>query len=226
MAENERDEPLLYNEQICKAFGVSRENLAPLTPAPGAKETDPDDPPCICGTVFSISGPCLAKVHHAFKSTAETEAAIAKSPAYQDRHCCLICGKPGNDHAFRSSLSGDVIRCGIRGVLVCPSAAELDEKAHSPISPRTAERPRNCADPLGGLSDLESAVMHAVRELPDGFRIMLHTERGAGWATLSYPGTPFEYQPGDFGMTLSMQILDCVEKAKYTPVVGGEELPE
>jgi hypothetical protein len=66
---------------------------------------------------------------------------------------------------------------------------------------------------------LYNAVQVAARDLPDGFQIHISVERGAGWVALEYPGVPFDYKPDSAGMTLSEQILDCVAKAKATPVL-------
>jgi hypothetical protein len=66
---------------------------------------------------------------------------------------------------------------------------------------------------------LNGSVQLAARELPDGFQIHVHVERGAGWVSLDYPGAPFDYRPDGAGMSLSEQILECLEKAKATPVV-------
>lgn len=67
-------------------------------------------------------------------------------------------------------------------------------------------------------SSLNRSVQLAARDLPDGFQIHIHVERGAGWVSLDFPGAPFDYSPDGGGMTLSEQILDCIEKAKTTPV--------
>lgn len=70
------------------------------------------------------------------------------------------------------------------------------------------------------MDSLNEAVQAAARDLPRGFRINVHVEKGAGWVTLDYPGTLFFYSPdgGDDG-TLSEQIAEAVEKAKSTKVV-------
>jgi hypothetical protein len=125
-------------------------------------------PPCICGTVFAISGPCLAKVHRAFKPTVEVAEAFAKCPEYQGR---------------------------------ARAAAVVSDQEASVFS-------------------LTHAIRFAAYELPDGFEIRLRIEKGAGWVSLDYPGAPFAYEPKDASaMTLSEQILDCIEKAKTTPIV-------
>lgn len=66
---------------------------------------------------------------------------------------------------------------------------------------------------------LNAAVQKAARDLPDGFQIHVDVEKGAGWVSLDYPGVAFEYSPNGVGMTLSEQIVECVEKAKATPVI-------
>lgn len=63
---------------------------------------------------------------------------------------------------------------------------------------------------------LNAAVQRAARDLPAGFQIHVHLEKGAGWVTLDYPGTPFVYSPDGGGMTLSEQIDDCILKAETT----------
>jgi hypothetical protein len=125
-------------------------------------------PPCICGTVFAISGPCLAKVHRAFKPTAEVVEAVAKCPEYQGR-----------------------------------------ARAATVVS-----------DWEASVFSLTHAIRFAAYELPGGFNIHLRIEKGAGYVSLDYPGAPFSYEPKDASaMTLSEQILDCIEKAKTTPIV-------
>jgi hypothetical protein len=64
---------------------------------------------------------------------------------------------------------------------------------------------------------LYRAVQLAARDLPDGFQIHVSVERGSGWVSLEYPGVPFEYRPDGGGCR--SKILDCVAKAKATPVV-------
>jgi hypothetical protein len=73
--------------------------------------------------------------------------------------------------------------------------------------------------PAGSILSLNGAVQLAAASLPAGFQIHVHVERGAGWVSLDYPGVAFEYSPDGADKTLSEQILECVEKAKATPVV-------
>jgi hypothetical protein len=42
--------------------------------------------PCICGTEFSASGPCLADKHTVFKPTALVERLFKSHPIYKDRN--------------------------------------------------------------------------------------------------------------------------------------------
>jgi hypothetical protein len=74
-------------------------------------------------------------------------------------------------------------------------------------------------EPAFGAS-LLTAIRLAGGELPDGFNVHIRIERGAFWVSLDYPGAPFAYEPKDASaMTMSEQILDCIEKAKTTPIV-------
>ena len=65
---------------------------------------------------------------------------------------------------------------------------------------------------------LRAAIEIAARDLPEGFQITLHIEKGSGWVSLEYPGAPFAFSPDGADKSLSDQILECVEKAKQTPV--------
>lgn len=69
------------------------------------------------------------------------------------------------------------------------------------------------------MDSLNEAVQLAARDLPDGFQIHVHVEKCAGWVSLDYPGTLFFYSPDGASGSLSEQIIECVEKAKATPVV-------
>lgn len=73
----------------------------------------------------------------------------------------------------------------------------------------------------------ETTLCHTVRaaakNLPEGFQVHVHIEKGAGWVTLDNTSTSFEYSPDGAGMTLSEQIAECIEKAimeakKFAPV--------
>jgi hypothetical protein len=59
---------------------------------------------------------------------------------------------------------------------------------------------------------LAAAVQHAARALPENFLLAINVERGAGWAEVI--ALDFHFSPDGAGMTLSEQVLACVEAAK------------
>jgi hypothetical protein len=85
MGEKQGEERLLYNEQICKAFGVSRETLEPLKSAPNAEEVAPGEFACgrcqLHGTDVEHDLHVTQNLPDPFTGVRPSEVQAPKSPA-------------------------------------------------------------------------------------------------------------------------------------------------
>lgn len=110
------------------------EELDALSERLDAKKVAPESVPCICGTVFSIHGPCLATHHRAFKPTEEVERGFQSHPAYAE-HRALAGDKAAPE---RRSLNGPNVAPGAgryAGLPDAPRVAAGGEPIHDDLPP-------------------------------------------------------------------------------------------